>query len=534
MVTAGCQRSRESADNKVAIQATYITSDFHAALMIKVQRLLDSSLVTLLNKSAGDQYLEEFLEQLNLRYNVRFQDLARYTMIATSIADPPGYPSEIADVLQYRDSADVEFRNQQLIGDHSRITIGPRSYFRSKVTQGASTYWLNPTTVARGPERHVKQMITGSRVNRRLAGMVEAALVKHDAVFSFSIDSLRPESIRELQATPSNSPLYPWVTGLPHMESVLVAVNLTDQPALQLTLSGHHGRDAAEIAQRATRGLAALKELLDSQLGMAGEQAAGSSQAVAFRLARETLDQVTLQLSGNQVIVGCSLDEPRITQLVQAIGSSVRRSMQERFRILARSRLDQVGSGLLAFYQAHGHLPVGNQPPLQTRDGKPLLSWRVHLLPYLKEDKLYQQFHLDEPWNSPHNITLVEQIPHAYTSPQYGDLQGRTTYLAPGGSGTVLGGAQAMGFEDITDGAGQTILVLQVGPDKAMEWTRPGNLEFTATDTLDRLGDVGDYIPALFADGRVFHLDPGIRPRILRALFQYQDGIRLDRRRLRR
>ena len=53
-------------------------------------------------------------------------------------------------------------------------------------------------------------------------------------------------------------------------------------------------------------------------------------------------------------------------------------------------------------------------------------------------------------------------------------------------------------------------------------------------NSLKKLGQVGGYFSSLFADGRVFHLDPRMPPRILRALFQYQDGIRIDPRRLRR
>src|SRR4051812_8249116 len=33
--------------------------------------------------------------------------------------------------------------------------------------------------------------------------------------------------------------------------------------------------------------------------------------------------------------------------------------------------------------------------------GEPLLSWRVHLLPYVEAENLYKQFKLDEPWDSP-------------------------------------------------------------------------------------------------------------------------------------
>ena len=37
------------------------------------------------------------------------------------------------------------------------------------------------------------------------------------------------------------------------------------------------------------------------------------------------------------------------------------------------------------------------------KNGKPLLSWRAQMLPNLEEIALYEQFHLDEPWDSQHN-----------------------------------------------------------------------------------------------------------------------------------
>ena len=49
-----------------------------------------------------------------------------------------------------------------------------------------------------------------------------------------------------------------------------------------------------------------------------------------------------------------------------------------------------------------------------SKDGKPLLSWRVALLPFLGEKGLYEQFHLDEPWDSPHNKLLLDQMPNVY------------------------------------------------------------------------------------------------------------------------
>ena len=60
----------------------------------------------------------------------------------------------------------------------------------------------------------------------------------------------------------------------------------------------------------------------------------------------------------------------------------------------------------------------GQFPPaaLYSKDGKPLLSWRVLLLPYLDQRELYEQFKLDEPWDGPTNKKLVAKMPAIYSA----------------------------------------------------------------------------------------------------------------------
>ncbi|HMC64014.1 MAG TPA: DUF1559 domain-containing protein, partial [Gemmataceae bacterium] len=60
---------------------------------------------------------------------------------------------------------------------------------------------------------------------------------------------------------------------------------------------------------------------------------------------------------------------------------------------------------LLGIAMHNYHDSIGHLPPAALRDkkGKPLLSWRVALLPYVEEEKLYKEFRLDEPWDSTHN-----------------------------------------------------------------------------------------------------------------------------------
>ena len=67
---------------------------------------------------------------------------------------------------------------------------------------------------------------------------------------------------------------------------------------------------------------------------------------------------------------------------------------------------------------------------------KPLLSWRVHLLPYLDELALYKQFKLDEPWDSANNKPLIAKMPAVFRSPHIANAEpGKTTYLVPVGPG---------------------------------------------------------------------------------------------------
>jgi RNA polymerase sigma factor (sigma-70 family) len=85
-------------------------------------------------------------------------------------------------------------------------------------------------------------------------------------------------------------------------------------------------------------------------------------------------------------------------------------------RAQSRNNLKTIG---IAMHNYHDMM--GSFPPAATygRDGKPQLSWRVLLLPFLgdKEGELYKQFHLNEPWDSPHNKKLIERMPKTYLVP---------------------------------------------------------------------------------------------------------------------
>jgi hypothetical protein len=80
-----------------------------------------------------------------------------------------------------------------------------------------------------------------------------------------------------------------------------------------------------------------------------------------------------------------------------------------------------------------------------SKDGKALMSWRVAILPFVGEGALYQEFHLDEPWDSPHNKALLPKMPKVF-APLAGKAKaGFSMYRAAGGGRLGAGSSRQGG-----------------------------------------------------------------------------------------
>src|SRR5262249_39005449 len=79
------------------------------------------------------------------------------------------------------------------------------------------------------------------------------------------------------------------------------------------------------------------------------------------------------------------------------------------------NNLRQLGLAIRQYHEQHGNLPPA---AISDPGGKPLLSWRVAILPYLGKDgaELYKKFRLTEAWDSPHNKKLLEKMPGIFAA----------------------------------------------------------------------------------------------------------------------
>jgi hypothetical protein len=173
------------------------------------------------------------------------------------------------------------------------------------------------------------------------------------------------------------------------------------------------------------------------------------------------------------------------------------------------------------YHDAHGAFPDN----VRDEEGNPLLSWRVRLLPYLEEQALYDQFRLDEPWDSEHNRPLANRMPVFFAASEE-TPPNATQYLGFEGEGCAFGSEEPLSFFRMTDGTSNTIMIVQAAPQAAVIWTRPGDLPFNPERPFAGVQgpDRATNFLAGFADGSVRRLPFELGEGVMRALVSIAGG----------
>ena len=191
----------------------------------------------------------------------------------------------------------------------------------------------------------------------------------------------------------------------------------------------------------------------------------------------------------------------------------------------AANNLKQIG---LAFYNYGSATDVGWATDITDKDGKPLLSWRVAILPYIEQDNLYRQFKLDEQWDSENNKKLVEKMPKVYAPVRGKAKAGETFYQTFTGEGAIFVNHKTKyKIPTIPDGTSNTGLVFEAG--EPVVWTKPADIAFDEKKALPKLGGLfdGDFNVVL-CDGSVMRIKKPADPTQLKRFIMPADGHVID------
>jgi hypothetical protein len=205
------------------------------------------------------------------------------------------------------------------------------------------------------------------------------------------------------------------------------------------------------------------KAMAPGMLGQAPPEVSGMLNSI--------LSKLTIEQSGTDVIVsvkGVDVSKDTITPI---INEGLKNVVGAAGNAKGMNDLKQMSLAMHSFHDNHGYLPPMQSNPQRHAN----LSWRVDLLPYLEQENLYRQIHLNEPYDSPHNRQFWSQMPVVYASPDMDPTQGQTRYQVFRGPNTPFNG-QRRTFNNIQDGTSNTIMIAE--SSRAVNWMAPDDIPF--------------------------------------------------------
>ncbi|MGQ9821071.1 MAG: DUF1559 domain-containing protein [Thermogutta sp.] len=458
---------------------------------------------------------------------------------AVAVAEVGGFgPPQLGLVLGFSAPIDDSHLFTSLKQDAEKQTLEGRPYYRSRDLLFMPSIFLpNDHTVVVAQEIMLQKMLRNhqdprpGKVSRILDGMKRLP----DAAVAVDFEPLRPLVRGFLMQAPLPPPLAA-LQDVPRLVADVEArVDFIESPSMYLAVRSNNDADALKLQNIIA---AMLEEVTGMVLGQVQSRAA--SEDAVEQAAAQYLNRITdrflaiLQPDREGDTLFLRFDEEQRVQvatagiLVALLLPAVQAAREAARRAQSTNNLKQLGLALHNYHDVHGHFPP---QAINDPNGRPLLSWRVSILPYLECRALYEQFHLDEPWDSDHNRELIPLMPEVYRNPTAPAEPGMAHYLALVGPGTLFEGRDPRSLSDISDGTSKTLMLVEVDPDRAVVWTKPEDLPFDPANPLDGLGNAhpGGF-NALFCDGSVRFISAVIDETLFRYLAEIADGesIELD------
>ncbi len=192
--------------------------------------------------------------------------------------------------------------------------------------------------------------------------------------------------------------------------------------------------------------------------------------------------------------------------------------------------LGEIISAIHMYHGVSGHFPLAHSGfgfDRKTNEWfrhRPYLSWRVLLLPLLGEKELFEKFRLGEPWDNEHNKKLIPLMPKIYCAPGSKAGEGKTNYLGVVGPNAAFSEKQAITLIEFHDGTSNTIMLVEVPDEAAVEWTRPKDFPIGTQEPAKKLTGLrtGGFL-TVFADGAPQFISTDVTSEMLRRLLTRND-----------
>jgi hypothetical protein len=349
-------------------------------------------------------------------------------------------------------------------------------------------YSPNPTTLVITVKPTMEKILAGEAPKGPLVDRLKKADADNDIFAALALECYPdlPASIDQHRSKDYDPDVFEEVSieVIKSLAGGTATVNLKGDMLLQMSLDAPNAA-GAELLEDLTK---AFAKFADGGLLLFKKGAPAEIQAKygpAMLRGAEAFAETKVTRTGTQVTV--SVKRPaKADEAFASLGEAFKDNTAELRREEEDRRLRAIAAAIRTYEEHNGSLP----PHAIEKNGKPLLSWRVAILPQLDELELYQQFHLDELWDSPHNLEVARKIPQVFQSVG-SEANGKTRVIVFTGKGSVFDPDRKVRLSELRGyPLSQTILCAEAGPDKAEFWTRPNDTPFDPENPAAVLGQV--------------------------------------------
>lgn len=211
--------------------------------------------------------------------------------------------------------------------------------------------------------------------------------------------------------------------------------------------------------------------------------------------------------------------------LIALLLPAVQQAREAARRTQCKNNLKQIGLAMHNYESTFRLFPAAH---LNDSQGKPRLSWRVSILPFVDQAPLYNIYNFNDAWDGASNARIASTPIPLYICPTSSSTGMTTTcYVAISGDHTVMGAGKCIPFNDIKDGASNTLMVVEAC-GMNIPWIKPQDLDENA---VTRVGDPNGISSrhvggahALMADGSVRFVSENVSPAVIQALITRDEG----------
>jgi hypothetical protein len=390
-----------------------------------------------------------------------------------------------------------------------------QTYFVS--TNRKAVYPVNAQTLVFGRGNDIQTLLdTQAKQEGNLRSALHTAAGKHLLVLGLNVAAIADVVGNEL---PPDAEMF---KPLLKARSAVSTIDEGEEIRGALRLSFAREEDAKEAQKAARAGQALVLGFMEQGIQQVARDAKDGAKFVdLLKQLHAALKNAGIEQKGAHLEAQAALKIDRATVGVTLV-EGVQKIRAAASRTQSANNLKQIALAMHNYHDTFGAFPP---QAIYSKDGKPLLSWRVQILPFIEQDNLYKQFHLDEPWDSEHNKKLLAQMPKVYACPadENSVKNHQTHYLGFHGKSAFFEGKQGIRIADITDGTSNTILAIE--GSQSVPWSKPEDIPFDPAKPAPKIGNVYENgINAALCDGSVHFLSKSIAPETLKALITRNGG----------